>query len=555
MSTGFTADTLSISQVFSGDDLYRVSEYQRKYSWEEQVDDLWSDLTYAFDLKIDSYFLGTIVIIHRSETQNTYFEVVDGQQRLATLSVLIKAMYDYLDSLDKPPQYLQPQHLDGLLFHVDYTSGNKEPRLTLNDTDNQFFQQYIMQGQHNLQKIRANARTESQKRLYNAYKFFRSKIKDMVASEDPLWIPRFFQFLCGKVRFIRIKASEDADAFQIFETINARGTPLTNAALLKNLLFSLAKREDMLSQVRNIWTRMEERLESEKSLEQFIRYYWMSKFRHLRQRDFYRGVKTDLQKQDPFREVVRSLDTESLNYHILTHPKKQDLSAPVYGALQDIKALRVTQVYPILLSAASRCPMDSEEFSNLVTAARSFIVRYFIFGDGRPNAFERTATSLARDLRSERVSIAKAIQKLRELAPGDKEFGQYVRTAHLRKVNVAKCVLRAFNSYFDKSREFEYSSTVHLEHILPQHPNEGWLPYFSPDEIEEYVHRLGNLTLLDFRLNRMASNSPFRKKKKEYRKSHIVITQWLLEEDKWTPEAIERRQKRFARVAPKIWPL
>ncbi len=276
-------NTVDLNDIFANGKLYRVPPYQRDYSWNiENWEDLWNDIVALEDSSLQHY-LGAIVL----QRDSGGLTVIDGQQRLATLSLLaLAALRRILDLKDAGFEADRNQERYDLLYRQFI--GSKDPaslryssKLALNQTEDGFYQQYLIQFRQpvNVRKLR-----ESERMLWDAYQYFYKQIGMRFGpgstGED---LAEFLNALVGhRLIFIQIGVEDDLSAYTVFETLNARGLELTEADLLKNFLLSkVSGAETDLDHARSQWARLNQ-LIGPGDLPPFLRHYLNSRQRSVR---------------------------------------------------------------------------------------------------------------------------------------------------------------------------------------------------------------------------------------------------------------------------------
>jgi len=219
-SIDFEKDT--IGHVIA-DNFLKVPLYQRSFAWElSHVEDLFNDIKDSYR---DDYFLGTIVVTDK----RNYLEIVDGQQRIAVLSLFFVVIRDFLkkNNNDKA-KYIENEYI----LKEALRDEDKKPKLTLNNIDNSFYLKRFIQNNQNEVAAR-----ESHHRLLDAYKFIEAFVNNIYERDNFDGIFNYVDFIQKSLQIIIVKVSDDVNAFTIFETLNDRGLVLSQADLIKNYLF------------------------------------------------------------------------------------------------------------------------------------------------------------------------------------------------------------------------------------------------------------------------------------------------------------------------------
>ncbi|EAH8640332.1 DUF262 domain-containing protein, partial [Campylobacter coli] len=360
-------ETLTLNDLFSKDRTYSVPKYQRNYSWDEdQWEDLWSDIE---DLEKSNYphFMGSIVLQETKDVKN--IDIIDGQQRLSTLSIFIAAVIVYIDDLVKKDKDKINNEKRKEIFNKKYlgyessTTLKIVPKLTLNKTNNNFFTTYIINQNIPDKPTLADA-DKSNLLLHKAFDFFQKKIKEKFQEEDGKKIAEYVEMIGEQLKFIVIIVQNELDAYVLFQTLNARGAELTAADLLKNYFLSLLKNDsEALEQANSIWEDINNKISTEKIP------------------DFLRSVvnfQTDLvTKNRLFKEVRKNIKTSEEAFSFIS--KLHNLSS-LYLALQNsnhnswnefsqkdakyyiniLELLRFKSSLPLLLIAKEKIINDQE---------------------------------------------------------------------------------------------------------------------------------------------------------------------------------------------------
>ncbi|MCI0440206.1 MAG: DUF262 domain-containing HNH endonuclease family protein [Chloroflexi bacterium] len=556
-SRGFDVDTVNLESLFgSWKKALSVPLYQRRFDWQrEQVEQLWQDITEAHIRGASDYFLGTIVLV---ETPPDKLEIIDGQQRLATLAMLLAAIRNVLADNSSPESRRASSKLGDLIIRSDLSGSNTYPVLTLGQEDKEPFYRYVQLTPGDPSHLNLEASTPKAKpgrprtRIRDAFelffKFTQAHGQTLSSDAKATQLIKLAEFVITNVTLISIIVDDDADAYMIFESLNARGLDLSVADLLKNHLFGRAQMNE-LENVSTAWGLFMDALDNY-STSRFLRYYWLSNYQFVTERTLYERIKAHLkEKSVSSYDFVTKLFDSATVFVNLVHPQYSDL---VDLDLRDLSAMRVTQGLPFLLAAKELS--SQKDFNFAVRIVESLAVRNIIVGGRNPNELERKFSEWAKELR-QGSKMTKIAKDARDSLLGDKDFVEDFSQLHVLSTPHARYLLRKIEWHKNKETQMA-ASGVEIEHVLPQHPDEDWTSVMGgdKDEVLDASTRLGNLTLLDEKLNRKAAARPFvEKRDKYYRKSKIDMTQKLCGYENWTLEKIDERQKGMAEIAKEIW--
>ena len=560
MTTGakFDFQHMGIGNVLRRERL-KVPANQRSYAWEGgHVEDLFSDLSSAIGDDSSDYFLGTIVLTRPEGTP----EVADGQQRLATVSILIAAIRDRFSTMERHQRAtsLDNEYLRQLAEDVD----DMVPKLKLNTDDADFFSRYILANQEERKKVDQSNLRESNARIRTALEIAHKHIENIVSQfkedEDKAQtLLKWVNYLRTQVTVVVVTVPSHVDAYRMFETLNDRGLRASQADLLKNYLFSRAQGRLDIAQAK--WSSVSGAIEAigdDSDLVTYIRHYWICRAGPTKEKNLADEVRKVITGETKTMEFLAELEQRVRDYVALFNPSSRKW-ANYTDYCRDyvrvfVEDLRVEQVRPFLFAIATYfTPLEAEKaFRQLV----SWSVRFLIVG-GRGGYLDRIYSLRAQDIGTGKVQTAKQLaEAMREHIPQDVAFEQAFKTARVARTWLARYYLRCLDLAMSGENEPESivnrnKETVTLEHILPRNPGDDW-------DIEQDVavacqNRLGNMTLLSASKNVSAGNSSFDEKKKTYAESALPITRQTSEYGNWTIEEINDRQAKMSKLAVKTW--
>jgi len=527
-----------------------VPQLQRNYSWTQQEwSDLWQDLIeFVGDEKLADrpYFIGTIVL-ERSGKQN---RILDGQQRLATLTILLGALTFRLRAFSEP---------DAVMYEME---GIRHPRrpderfLTLNQYDERFFRDFVQ-----LRKYDTAPKYESHRLIKKAHLYFLKKIDEAAEGrgDGEVWLKTLCDAIVDHFTFVNVICAPD-DSYQVFRVLNDRGKNLSQLDLFRTYLLDRVgdERRDELA---DDWTEILDIQSPGNSLD-LLRFYWVSKFGDVKAvrlaRDIDRRIR---EKEITADQIAEDLFFYSDIYKRLVSPSiEAGFSQEEVNLLGSIQDYRAKALLPLLMKALylrenSGGRFTNADFQRLLRIVVSIYVRHTVIGGLDNSRLESQVYAAAKDLTPDTVTDVTA--KLRQFAAekglGDDWFKLRFAEVSEDKDIVAKAILRAIETkdYNLAERTIPTSAELHLEHIYPKNPREQ----HRIQSHGEYVSRLGNLTIVARRINQRMSNRPFSEKRDFYRQSQIGLTRSLAELEQWTADDIEARQKELAEFAVNVWPL
>ncbi len=543
-----------LSGLFEQSKIFEVPHFQRSYAWERDLtNEFWEDIyNTVLDEQINrEHFMGAFIFSDAQENGNKnegpiHEWIIDGQQRMITLTILFRAMHD---SLNKGSDLAG--HILDLIIGGRYEK-NEFYRLTLGEDVADFFERYIQDKNPTAFRESRKGKKKVEKRIIAAYKFFLDAIR--IGSEKRGWdsskfVDYLFRKLKERVVAVRIKVQSDADAYAIFETINSKKVELSVSELLKNYVFLQSDKigGSALRNTRKKWDEMIENLSQDEEIEpsQFIRHYWISNEDSVSEKNLYRAIKVRYNNdKEEIKHFVSYLAEESALYAKLVGGFRDDddeiIDEEAVGLLNQIKSLRIKQCYPMLLSALSS-GLPKGQFKELLRAvARVSLMRGL--ADLNPNELEDVYSKGARSIRAKNKDFfSEIIKEIKKFIPEKRDIERAVLENEISE-QIARFIL----TQYEMSKRTGETKTVlgktSLEHILPQSPDDIKDWGMTLEEHSVYVGRLGNLTLVAPKINQKASNRPFAEKKKILEKSEIKITIELAKQyQNWSKQEIQKR--------------
>jgi hypothetical protein len=546
-----------------------VPPNQRSYAWRtHHVTDLLQDLSAAINNDDDDYFLGTIVLIGQGKMVPL---IADGQQRLATVSILFARIRDLFVELkrDKSAASIDRDYLRNEDVHTE----ESVPHLQLNVEDNSYFSDVILPPRGSS----ANTGTRlSNRRLYQASEvidtFLRGLLVKEKDSERINRLLRWIDFLKDNASIIAVTVPDEVGAFRIFETLNDRGLRASQADILKNYLFSKAGKR--MSEAQRLWDGMSGTIEGlggddadDKEdetggrLVTYLRHLWILGHGHTREKDLASGIKSEITGETKALRFLADANDAAPDYVALwsvSHKKWNAYKASVRHSLTTINEhLKLEQIRPLLFAVArSFTPEEAEKAYRLFV---SWSVRFLVYG-GRGGFLDKHYAERANEIGSGRVTKARQLREhMKEVVPTDGQFQGAFATARVSKSHLARYFLRVIDQMSkpdDLEPEYvpnEDASQINLEHVMPLTPGPEWK--IDAETAVAGERLLGNMVLLRAGKNKDLGNASFEEKKKVYKESGYTVTTDVAEYDEWGLPQIRQRQAEMANVAVKAWPL
>lgn len=564
---GITFEIVGVATALSR---YRLSVplNQRPYAWEDShVTRLFQDLSAQIAKSDKTYFLGTIVL---AQGDGSKFLVADGQQRLATTSILIAAIRDYLYETGVERNIKTAEkYTSRFLLEYDEEHGEEVPKLELSADDRTLFRKAILLPPGDAERGTYKEKAFSHQRLLAAAKLARKHVEDAVTGLPPAerasWLFQWIKFLESSAKVIAIQVPEQIDAFKMFETLNDRGLRASQIDILKNFLFSLAK-DKLQSEVQPRWASMVGIIESvgdDELLLDYVRHFWIMRHGPIVEEELAESFEENISGRKKAVEIVNELEDTAADYvallNPLQHPRFTELGAESRAFLAALTTiLKVRQIRPLLLAILKK--FHAAEARRAFDLCLSWSVRFLIAGGGGAGVLDKHYGLSAKEVFLEEITSSKQLAaRMAQYVPNDVSFQQAFRVAQVTKTALARYYLHSIENYRRGERcpqigYFELpEDSTNLEHIMPAKPNLFW--NVSPEDAAGYYRRIGNMTLLSAKVNSKVGDVGFLDKIKEYQDSTFLITQELPDYGRWGPEEIAIRQDKLAELAPKVWPI
>ncbi|MHA1284107.1 MAG: DUF262 domain-containing protein [Promethearchaeota archaeon] len=586
----FNASQHMIEELF-GDNKrvkYFIPKYQRAYQWKKEQWKVFFDDILENDF---GYFLGSIICINKGVDSLKIhpLEIIDGQQRLTTISLLYAAIYYTLNKMNRKDEgfisekkkiknrLIEKHSLNEIKIELSHQEENLDTYKTI------------------LYELKLINRMDfekplnlSHKRLYKAYNYFKNRLNELYYDK----LINFIDKLNSAV-IVKIEVKTHSDAFTLFESVNNRGIPLSAMDLVKNKIFA----EIETKNIKDIDTAFEEWKQLVKNIEdysiqiRFLRQYYNS-FQYkpeIKIRGIPRATKSNLIKiyeklieNDPA-FIFNDLILKSKIYHYFINPKNKELEEFLQKGLMDLLNIGGAPSYTLLLYLFS----EYEHNTRMLNSVIDFLVKYFVrrnltdFPSTRKldqifinliNYCEENREQLNSELIVDFLTnpeIFSTIEEFEKRLRGDiYKINAPVTRFILTKIEERHATKETLVDFWKRGKNNNYVWTI--EHILPKSKNlrEGWVQMIAggnqnkAKELQElYVHKLGNLTLTGYNPN--LSNFDFIKKRDRTDKNNnfigyknkLFLNNDLRNKNEWTLEDIKKRTDFLVREALSLFSL
>lgn len=563
-ATNFKTENNTFRKLIGNGLTYRIPRFQRDYSWtNDEWEDLWLDILGT--LRADgeaAHYMGYLVL---QSADDKSFDVIDGQQRLTTVSLIVLAVLKNLQRLieagnepDANTQRLN-QIRQTYVGYLDPVTLIARPKLSLNRNNNHYFQTYLVPLGHLPQRgFRA-----SEHLLRKAFEWFDKQVGAWLKAgvgDEGRRLAQLVEDISDRLFFTVITVTDELNAYKVFETLNARGVRLSATDLLKNYLFSVldegGDRDHELRILEERWEALVGRLQSE-NFPDFLRVHWNSRHSFARQADLFKTIRARVMSRESVFLLLRGMEEDIDTYLALSSPEASQWSQEDKQLAGVLKTFRVRQPFALLLAA--RRVFQAADFTGLLRATMVISLRYNVICGYSAAEQERTYNGVAeRIAQGTLAQLGPVLQAMKTLYVEDRSFraafsDKTIRTTDSRNNRVVRFILCALEKHLSGQDHSFTSDAFNIEHVLPQNPPDGW-GGFSNEEAGSLAYRLGSMTLMQSGANRDAGTSNYAAKRDSYAQSGFAVTRKMAEENaEWTPERIAARQNWMADQATSIW--
>ena len=554
--------TINYLELIGNGKHYRVPPYQRDYSWsEEQWEDLWNDLV---DLRADPeerHYLGALVVEERGDRE---FLIIDGQQRLATLSVLSLAVIARLHTMagagiETEANSERARELrNRFIGEKDPASLTERSRLYLNETDDGFYQDYLVQ----IREPRNPRRLpKSNRLLWQCLQTFDNRLEEVpdLRRDGRAVASLLSETVARQLLFILITVDDELNAYTVFETLNARGLELTTTDLLKNHLFSRIRVAADLEALQRRWRSLMDTVEQERFPE-LLRYHVLCELPRVRSQRLFKLIRQRTTTPDHVFGLLGELEGRAELFVAVADPNHHYWvgSREARNHVRELGLFRVRQMMPLLFTAWES--FSSENFVRVLRIVSVLSFRYTVVSGLNPSALEAAFHHAAKAV-SDRVATTPSgvFERLKPIYVDDAKMRQDFAGLEVgtggRKRKLAKYILARLEEDASGRACDPDTDPGTIEHVLPENPADEWDEDFDHARWDSSVYRIGNLTLLEAATSRRIGNATYLDKLAAYGESRYALSKEIpgMAPERWTPELLEARQMRLAARAVHLW--
>lgn len=532
-----------------------VPKFQRPYSWEKKhIAAYWEDVI-DYQRQQESqgahYFLGPVVII----PEDSYIGLLDGQQRLATTTLLLSAIRDVARAKGGTPgaDLARDIQRDFLLTDDD----SNEFALTLGEIDKLYFQETVQSDPPD-EGVKATIR--SHRLIRQAKRFFDQEVETYLegypSSEVMSRLKDLRTTVTSRLKLVVIEVASEEEAYIIFESLNDRGLRLQVPDLLLNYLMRQASSEKERQDIKTNWDQIIEAL-GHKKVSDFLRRMWVSHFGDVKSQALYRVIRDRIKNEALTSFQFAKLCASEADFYLdITDVRKENLgnAAAVVDVL--VNRIQSDKAIPALM-AGLRC-LPKTQFQKLAKLILSFVVRHDVFANLNHARSEELLYQIAQEIQSgyesgeNATNILKNVrEKLQSNNPTKDNLLEASARVDLGK-REATYILGEIANHMQKTGKALSVGEITLEHIFPQNAEATQWPNHAA--LEGYEWHLGNLSILEEKLNKDAGRKKFEEKRKYYEKSVLEMNKDLAANyGAWGEEVVLERAKKLAKLADTVW--
>jgi hypothetical protein len=551
------ANETTLTRIFEGTKQYVVPHFQRPYTWQRtNWETLWLDLAALIDSAVDQrigHFMGAIVTAPASSVPEgvTKYLLIDGQQRLTTLLVVLAAVRDRARKLGESRfadeiqnLYLTNQYQDGIEQYKLLPTEGTDPACS---DRRDFF--HVLVGESSPGYLGGD--------IHKAHQYFGRMVRRLTIEQ----LRALKSSLLGGLILVSIVLERDDNPYCIFESLNAKGQPLSQADLVRNFFFMSidSSRHEQLYAKK--WAPMEHVIGRD-SMESYIRHFLIRRGTFVKESDVYFTLKREVDRQGIgyAESMLDALVTMAAFYVRLIEPT-QEPDQQIRIRLTRLQRLRATVCYPFLLNmyeALDSGRIGPREFCGVLDAIENFIIRRYVCGTMRAELNEVfTALQKNAQAASNVVEGVRTVLGSRNY-PSDLEFSENLQSRRLYAAGEARDRVKLILERLEValgSKEQVLMEDLAIEHVMPQTLTPWWRSHLGPDadDVHELLlHTLGNLTLTGY--NTELSNMEFPRKASILQASSLRLNLELAQHAEWTDDTIRTRAKKLAEQAIAVWP-
>lgn len=549
------AKQIKLLKFLQDDHQLYIPIFQRKYSWDnDQCKKLFEDILKIGSKKDNStHFIGSVVYMNEGLDMVGPISkrmIIDGQQRLTTITLLISALAIFL----KENPSLDYDYQDLVFYYLSNTraSGEERYKLILNEDDKKSILKII----NNISSDNpVDFDKSDSNKIVDSYKFFLSRINENNISTIIAGL--------NKLNLIQIALEQGTDNPQlIYESLNSTGLELSKADLIRNFVLMTFKPEEQKRIYEMYWKDMEKGFNQTNLFDRFIKDYLTIKLNKIPNiSKVYVEFKDFASRWDDVEDLLKEINTYSKYYFSICFGDDEDKD--ISYAFKKFNNLKSIVSYPFLLSVYkdyADCKITKEELLEIINIVESYVFRRSIC-DIQTNSLNKTFAHLYNEIDKdnyvESLKSTLLLKKSYKRFPDDEEFRDNFLIKNVYNYAYSRYLLSNLENYKHPKNFLDFTDYT-IEHVMPQNISKDWKKDLGENYLEiheKYLHNLGNLTLTAY--NSELSDSSFRHKQEMengFKDSPLYLNSYIAKLDSWGEKEINNRACDLIKLAIEIWP-
>ncbi len=537
------AKETKLQDIIEGTKQYVIPLFQRTYSWtSKEWEILWKDLVELSEMETPrTHFIGSIVNMPTVSVPEgvAKYLLIDGQQRLTTIFILLALLRN---KAKENQNERFADEINNTLLVNQYKDGVDHYKLLPTQVDRETYQNLIDEKPN-----------EDENQITRAYKFFERKFRQVELEPEKLK-----KIITSYFSVVSIVLDSDDNPYLVFESLNAKGRPLTQADLIRNYFFMRIHIDQQEDIYKNLWLPMQTALTED--LTEFIRHFLMKDGTNIKQGDVYYALKDAVSNTSAI-DYLKELKRYSIYYQKLKFPEFE-AENEIAEMFRRLNRIEVTTAYPLLLNFYSdyvEHKIDKNGFIEILKTLENYLIRRFVCHIPT-NQLNKIFPAIYPTIKTKYSdNIIEGFKNILQSKgyPKDNEFALRFRETKFYgggdRVIKTKLILETIEKSYNHKEEVPFDNLT-VEHVMPQTLSEWWQENLGEDwdETHElYLHTIGNLTLTAY--NTELSNDDFDTKKETLNESHLELNKYFTNIPKWTRNEIENRAEILSKKALEIW--
>ena len=537
------AKETKLRDIIEGTKQYVVPLFQRTYSWTtKEWDVLWNDLIELSEMENPrTHFIGSIVSMPTVSVPEgvAKYLLIDGQQRLTTIFILLTLLRN--KARESQNQGFA-EEINNTLLVNPYKKEHDYFKLMPTQVDRVSFQNLINENVN-----------EIENQLTKAYTFFTKKFK-----QDKFELEKLSKVITKYFSVVSIVLDVDDNPYLVFESLNAKGRPLTQADLIRNYFFMRIHMVNQEEVYTDYWQPMHSALNDD--LTEYIRHYLMKGGNIIKQGDVYNTLKENVSTSNAV-DYLKELKKFSIYYQRLKYPEFEP-EPELQKLFQRLNRIEVTTAYPLLLNFYNNYDdykISKDDFIVILKVLENYLIRRFVcnYPTNQLNKIFSAVYPVISTKHSNNIVEGFKIVLQGRSYPKDNEFFTRFKETKFYgggdRVVKTRLILETLEENYGHKEAASFDN-LSIEHVMPQKLSEWWqnhLGYDCQETHELYLHSIGNLTLTAY--NTELSNYDFPTKKEILNKSHLELNKYFSSLLSWTRKEIEDRSEKLAKSALELW--